>query len=427
MALEYSFVPVILGVLTMVIGPLLGVYNFLKPQPLTSYGRGFEQNIHSNIRSLLGAIALALFLTVILGWNAYGENGNAIEIMMVEVNGLAIFVGTELGEAAGSLGVALNQTNYINTEYQDYPNLGSKQGFYRNEDCPSSVADDACTAYLTANPVAVPMYLEQTLPYRYGGPPGALKGDPSFCPKPAGKSSRNGDNSWTTAEISNYQMCILNLKAFYGMGHAFAGYPGEGRVFDPDPATDSNGDFILDGNGATTFAKPYLVSTEITDLLDLLDSEAKNSDSYAELGKQMIESMMRMRQILVYFMMQVRQRAAKPPPLVRTPLSPSPLSNARFALAGCAHCVRHVRRGRIQVESEAHPFRRMVRAHRTGHRVVQLLHQQAHRRHGRGNRDYSDWGQRRYGQFDRGGEEDAAHADSRVLQAARGRQRHVRL
>jgi hypothetical protein len=68
------------------------------------------------MRTLLGLIALALFGSILWGWNAYGENGSALELMMVEVGGLASFITEQLGEASGSLSKALVEINTINTK-----------------------------------------------------------------------------------------------------------------------------------------------------------------------------------------------------------------------------------------------------------------------------------------------------------------------
>ena len=320
---DNSIIPIILACLIMVVGPVLLVFNCVRPEPLTSFGRGFDYTIHSNLRSFLGLNALCLFVVVLNAWTAYGMNGNAIELLMLEVNGLTAFIGMQLGEASGSLAQALNQTNYLNTEYEKH-----EGGFYRNEYCPAqiggnAITDDQCYAALKAYPNFLTKYAagqivspREAAAYRYGGPPGALMGDYMFCPMPADMANPTGP------EITEFTFCLTQLVVFYNMGHALAGYPGEGRVFEPDltitccrlgKCVDVDGEFAVANSETHTCTQglkaPFLVSSEITRLLTTLDTEAKNSESYSELGKQMIETIMRLRQVMVYFMMQVRARS----------------------------------------------------------------------------------------------------------------------
>jgi hypothetical protein len=126
---DTSVMPVVLAALIIVLGPVMAVYNIVRPQPLTSYGRGFENAVHTNARVVLGLTAVALLFTVIIGWNGYGENGSAIELMMIEVSGLTAFIGMQLGEASGSLNLGLKVINQINTNYSSFPE--DEGGFYR--------------------------------------------------------------------------------------------------------------------------------------------------------------------------------------------------------------------------------------------------------------------------------------------------------
>jgi hypothetical protein len=123
--------------------------------------------------------------------------------------------------------------------------------------------------------------------------------------------------------------CLTQLVIFYNMAHALAGYPGEGRVFEPNPMlrcfkgqgmAGTNYVDVVEATeehqycrplateaGLPVYEAPYVVSSDITDILLLLETESKNAESYSELGKQLIETIMRTRQILIYFMMQVRR------------------------------------------------------------------------------------------------------------------------
>jgi hypothetical protein len=315
---EHSFIPVVLACLIIFVGPILAVFNTIRPEPLTSFGRGYSYNIHLNARTIAGFNAVALFMAVLFSWQAYGENGNAIELVMLEVNGLTSFIVAQLGEASGSLAQALDQVNYLNTEYADFDG-----GFYRNPDCPNTISgqtitDDMCYEALTAKPEYLSQNsLQSVAAFRYGGPPAALVGDMSYC-----KAGWEDSSNPTGPEMTEYVFCQTQLLAFYGMAHLLAGYPGEGRVFEPNQsyqccsnnAMTNNCEFSLEEIEGKKCVKgtypPYLVSDEITSLLTTLETESKNAESYAELGKQMIETIMRMRQILVYFMNQIALVAA---------------------------------------------------------------------------------------------------------------------
>ena len=111
---EWSIIPFTLALFVITLGPLLVLANCLRPQRLTDFGRGFDYEVHSNVRLFLSFLSVSLFLMILYGWDAYGANGGAIERMMLEVNDLATFVTVQLGEASASLNSALTVTNTLN-------------------------------------------------------------------------------------------------------------------------------------------------------------------------------------------------------------------------------------------------------------------------------------------------------------------------
>ena len=125
---SHASVPIILGSMILVLGPVMALTSCLRPEPLTSYGRGFEYQVHTKVRGVMGLFSLICFGIVLWGWDSYGLNGNAIENMMAEVGFIAIFVGEQLGAAAGSLGSAITATEKINSDYS--------VAFTKNSDCP---------------------------------------------------------------------------------------------------------------------------------------------------------------------------------------------------------------------------------------------------------------------------------------------------
>ena len=102
-------------------------------------------------------------------------------------------------------------------------------------------------------------------------------GDPLKCP-----DTSNAPCDFTNPNVLDDKgcvFCVLQLQIFYQMSHALAGYEEEGLIF-------SSND-------------------EMKELLSTANVESKNAESYGNLGEQMIASIMRIRMVLVYFMMQV--------------------------------------------------------------------------------------------------------------------------
>mmetsp|Transcript_24018 Transcript_24018/g.50077 ORF Transcript_24018/g.50077 Transcript_24018/m.50077 type:complete len:261 (-) Transcript_24018:3384-4166(-) len=66
---SHSAVTLILAVLVIVVGPVLALFNFLRPQPLTSYGRGFDYLVHVRVRCAMGFFSLVCFGIVLWGWD----------------------------------------------------------------------------------------------------------------------------------------------------------------------------------------------------------------------------------------------------------------------------------------------------------------------------------------------------------------------
>ena len=236
---------------------------------------------------------------------SYGLNGNAIEKMMSEVGFIAIFVGEQLGAAAGSLGTAIEQVR--DTQHREYMNANqpfnpltllhfsprSSQtskintdyagSFSKNLDCPYSTSScyenrDLWSGSLSKDPTDLATWY----PYRYGGPPAQLKGDPLQCPDANGNVCDFMDPN--VMNDKGCLFCVLQLQIFYQISHALAGYEEEGLIF-------SNND-------------------EMEEMLKTANTESQNAESYGNLGEQMIASVMRIRMVLVYFMMQVSLIAA---------------------------------------------------------------------------------------------------------------------
>ncbi|GMI17260.1 hypothetical protein TrLO_g13403 [Triparma laevis f. longispina] len=257
---DHSVVTMLLAVVMIVVTPLYGLLMFLKPTPLTAYGRGFEYSVHSSVRGILGITSLVLFSIVLWGWNSYGANGNAIEHIMHEVGYIAVFVGEQLGSAAGSLGMAINGTKTINEKYF--------QSFTKNADCPYSRADDCYVNAAIWDSQLSRNSIRSNYPFRYGGAPENLMGDISYCPC---------SNPYDTSKGCVF--CQLQLGIFYQLAHALAGYEGEGLVFEDND--------------------------EMEEMLATANRESQNAESYGELGEQLMATIMRIRMVLIYFMMQI--------------------------------------------------------------------------------------------------------------------------
>jgi len=264
---DHAAVPSTLAVAIIVIAPLYGLVSCLRPVPLTSYGRGFEYEVHSNVRAVLGIVSLVLFGITLWGWNSYGQNGVAIEHIMHEVGFIAIFIGEQLGSAAGSLGAAINGTKAINEKYDpvSFP-------FTRNPDCPNYIPTADCYAQSDSwfTETSNPLQLQTLYPFRYGGPPEQLMGDTAYCP------CLPSDPEYS---IKGCEFCLLQLGIFYQLAHSLAGYEEEGLIFTSND--------------------------EMEELLETASVESQNADSYAKLGEQFIATIMRVRMVLVYFMMQI--------------------------------------------------------------------------------------------------------------------------
>mmetsp|Transcript_24018 Transcript_24018/g.50076 ORF Transcript_24018/g.50076 Transcript_24018/m.50076 type:complete len:1092 (-) Transcript_24018:48-3323(-) len=203
--------------------------------------------------------------------NSYGINGIAIEKMMSEVGFIAVFVGEQLGAAAGSLSDAITALDDINDKYTS--------AFTKNTDCPYSINQcydkrDLWEGSLSKDPTDLATYY----PYRYGGAPSQLKGDPLQCPDSGNEICDFTDSN--VLEDSGCLFCVLQLKIFYIMGHSLAGYEDEGLIFPAD-------------------------NQEMKDVLDTAKEESQNAESYGNLGEQTIASLMRVRMVLIYFLMQI--------------------------------------------------------------------------------------------------------------------------
>ncbi|GMI10701.1 hypothetical protein TrVE_jg2344 [Triparma verrucosa] len=257
---NHSSVTIILATVIIVIAPLYALLMFFKPTPLTAYGRGFDYTVHSSVRSVLGLTSLILFSIVLWGWGSYGENGNAIEHIMHEVGYIAIFVGEQLGSAAGSLGVAINGTKIINEKYA--------QSFYKNVDCPYSNVDMCYPNAENWEGSLSRTSIRSNFPFRYGGAPEQLMGDVNYCP-----CSTPFDTS------KGCVFCQLQLGIFYQLAHALAGYEEEGLVFSDN--------------------------AEMEEMLATANAESENAESYGEIGEQLMATIMRIRMLLIYFLMQI--------------------------------------------------------------------------------------------------------------------------
>jgi len=122
----------------IVVAPLMGLYSWLKPTPLSSYGRGFEYATHVNMRTALCLLSFSVFGVVMWAWGSYGDNGNAMELVMEEVSGLAVYCAEQLGGASGSLGVALG--SIVVLPGQSFCTKGSEKNptASTEEDCETS-------------------------------------------------------------------------------------------------------------------------------------------------------------------------------------------------------------------------------------------------------------------------------------------------
>jgi len=236
-AYKHSRTPVVLAVIMIVVAPLMGLYNFIRPRPLSSYGRGYEYTTHVNVRCVVVINAVVVFVVVMMAWNSYGRNGNAMEKVMNEVSDLAVYCAEQLGRASGSLGNALSLIVVL-------PGQNSCTGSADKTNQELCEGDGGTWNW---------------------GDPEELYGDVMECP-----GSDDPENS------PEFAFCALQVELLKKLSDQLVG---EEASFKDDPAT--------------------------TDLLQSLGKESVNSAAYASLGEQAISSIMRVRMILIYFVMQI--------------------------------------------------------------------------------------------------------------------------